>query len=210
MMKEIRTRSAVPFYGTAAVFALYALFLPMYRLSDYCIFAAMGVVTFFVLRRFFPGTVEQVLEPVSTGDADIDALLREGETAVAEMLRLAKAIEEGAVRERVVAIADVTDKIFKNVIEDPSDYKQVRRFADFFLPTTMKLLHAYDRFGRSGAVGDNADATRERIEDALKQIHTSYQKQYDALFANQALDIETDIMVLEAMLKKENLTQSDF
>ena len=209
-MKEVRTSSAVPFYGTAVVLALYAVLFSLYRLVDYCVFAVVGVVAFVVLRKLFPGTVEQVQVPVETGDADVDALLREGEAAVAQMRGLAETIAVQEVRERIGGIADVTDKIFKNVVQDPSDYRQVRRFADFFLPTTMKLLHTYDHFGRSGAAGENIDATRLRIEDALAQIHASYMKQYDALFANQALDIETDIAVLEALLKKEGLTAGDF
>jgi hypothetical protein len=209
-MKEIRHKSAVPYYGAAAVLILYALLFPLYRFGDYLLFLGAGCVVFFVLRKAFPGKTERVKIPVTTGDADTDALLREGETAVIEMTKLLDTIKGKAVREKIYAIIEVTDKIFKNVIEDPTDYKQVRRFADFYLPTTMKLLHAYDRFGRSGTDGEHIDATLARIEDALDQIHASYLKQYDALFKNQALDIETDIIVLESMLKKEGLTGSDF
>lgn len=86
----------------------------------------------------------------------------------------------------------------------------IKRFSTYFLPTTIKLLNAYDRMGDINAYGDNINATKQRITDILDTTIKAYEKQYDALFANQALDIETDITVLENMLKKEGLSGSDF
>ncbi|NLB29725.1 MAG: hypothetical protein GX823_05815 [Clostridiales bacterium] len=209
-MIEIRHKSAIPFYGAAAVWLLYALIFPLYRLPDFLIFLAAGLAAHFALSKIFPGTTELVTAPVETGNEDINRLLREGETAVAEMARIRDAISEKDIKPKIDALIAVTDKIFKDVLDDPSDYRQIRRFADFYLPTTMKLLHAYERFGRTGAAGENIEGTLKRIDAALDQILESYDKQYDALFQNQALDIETDIAVLEQMLKKEGLTGSDF
>ena len=90
-------------------------------------------------------------------------------------------------------------------MEDHGDYKQIRRFADFHLPTTIKLLHTYDRFGKSGVRGENIAGTMTRIDTALDTILESYKKFFDSLYANQALDIETDITVLETMLKNDRL-----
>ena len=95
-------------------------------------------------------------------------------------------------------------------MEDPGDYKIIKRFSNYFLPTTIKLLNAYDRMGEINIDGENIRATKQRITDILDTTVTAYEKQYDALFANQALDIETDIIVLEKMLKKEGLSGSDF
>lgn len=210
-MREIRHKSPVPLYGAAAVSALYALLLPMYRVSHYCFFAAAIIIAFAALSKIFPGSVEHIMEPVSTGDADIDALLREGELAVTELARLRDSESCRDIKAKISAIMDVTDRIFKDVLEDPDDYRQIRRFADFYLPTTMKLLNAYDRFGKHGSVGDGElAALLGRIESALDQIIDSYNRQFDALFRNQSLDIETDIEVLEQMLKKEGLTERDF
>ena len=209
-MVEVRHKSVVPYYITAAIWILYALILPLYRLQDYLIFLAVGIAAYFALKKLFPGRIEHVKVPVTTGNNDIDSLLREGETAVLEMTRIRDAIPVHHIKLKIDSLIDVTDKIFKDVLEDPGDYRQIRRFADFYLPTTMKLLHAYERFGGTGAVGENIDGTLQRIDEALDKILDSYNRQYDALFQNQALDIETDIVVLEQMLKKEGLTGSDF
>ena len=209
-MIEVRHKSVVPFYGTAAVLLLYALLLPLITPLNYGIFIATGLAAFFILSKLFPGTVEKIEQPVTTGDESIDSLLHEGEIAITEMARIRDAVSEWDIKQKIDSLIEVTDKIFKDVLEDESDYRQIRRFADFYLPTTMKLLHAYERFGSTGAGGEHIDGTLQRIDAALDKILDSYRRQYDALFQNQALDIETDITVLEQMLKKEGLTGSDF
>ena len=126
------------------------------------------------------------------------------------MKRLKTSIGDKAVSAKVDRIIELTEKIFADLLDDPSDYKMIKRFANYFLPTTIKLLNAYDRMDSLGVDGENISATRQKITDILDTTIAAYEKQLDALFANQALDIETDITVLEGMLKKEGLSESDF
>ena len=210
---EIKKKSVIPVYGVAAVWALYCVFFPLFRTWHLILLACLAVLAYAVLSVLFPGKTEYIEipeEPKRSGDETIDALLAEGEKAVAEMNRLRDAITGEQVRLKLDEIISVTDKIFKNLLSDPDDYKQTKRFADFYLPTTIKLLHAYDRFGQSGASGINISGTIERIDTALDTILDSYKKFFDSLFENQALDIETDIIVLESMLKNEGLLKPDF
>ena len=207
-MIEKKKKSIVPVYGVAVVWLLYCLAFPLYKTWHFIILACAAVLAYFVLSLIFPGRTEYIEipeEPVLTGDEKIDALLKEGEKAVLEMHRLQATIPEDSIKRKVGDIIDVTDKIFKDLLEDPNDYKQIKRFADFHLPTTIKLLHAYDRFGKSGVQGENIAGSMERIDTALDTILDSYKKFFDSLFENQALDIETDITVLETILKNEGL-----
>ncbi len=73
----------------------------------------------------------------------------------------------------------------------------------------MKLLNSYDRFASMGE-GENVSGTMRKIEDVLDATVKAYRNQYDALFTNQALDIETDIEVLKTMMKREGLVGKDF
>ena len=212
-MIEVKKKSVVPVYGAAAAWVLYCLFFPLYRTWHFIVLACSAALAYVVLSAIFPGKTEYVeapKEPERSGDEKIDALLADGERAVAEMQGLRDAIPAGHVRERLDDIIAVTDKIFKNLLDVPGDYKQVKRFADFFLPTTVKLLHSYDRFGKSGAQGENVTGAQEQIETALDTVLGSYNKFFDSLFQSQALDIETDIRVLENMLKNEGLLDSGF
>jgi len=205
---EIKKKSVIPVYGVAAAWVLYCLIFPLYRTWHFIAVACFAVLTYVILSMIFPGKTERIdipEEPERSGDEKIDALLAEGERAVAELRRLRASIPGEKVRQKLSDIISVIDKIFKKLLQEPGAYSQVKRFADFYLPTTIKLLHTYDRFGQSGARGENVSVTMERIDTALDTIHSSYRKFFDSLFENQALDIETDIIVLENMLKKEGL-----
>ena len=210
---EVRKKSVVPVYSVAVIWVLYCLIFPLYKTWHFIIIACVAVLAYAALSALFPGKkefVEITEEPERTGDEKIDALLVEGEKAVSEMRRLRDSIPDDNLKRKIGDIITVTDKIFKDVLEDPDDYNQIKRFADFYLPTTIKLLHTYDRLGRSGVGGENVTGTLERIDTALDTILDSYKKFFDSLFQNQALDIETDIRVLESVLKKEGLTGKDF
>ena len=127
------------------------------------------------------------------------------------MKRIRDSISDNAVKPKIDRLIELTDKIFADLKDDPNDYKMIKRCSNYFLPTTVKLLNAYDRMGEIDVNGENINATKQRITEILDTTITAYEKQYDALFANQALDIETDINVLENMLKKEGLSSgTDF
>ena len=72
--------------------------------------------------------------------------------------------------------------------------------------TTIKLLNAYDRMGDQGIEGTNLSKSMQSIEDMLDTAIEAFKKQLDSLFANQALDIETDISVMNQMLAREGLS----
>jgi len=212
-MIEKKQKSIAPVYGFAAAWVLYCVFFPLYKTWHFIVLACISTVAYIVLSAIFPGKtkyIEVPEEPLRTGNEEIDLLLAEGERAVSELRRSSGTIQDNAVRQKVDEIIIVIDKIFKNLLEDPGDYKQVKRFADYFLSATVKLLHTYDRFGQSNERGENITGTMERIDTALDTILASYRKFFDSLFAHQALDIETDIRVLENMLKREGLMNSEF
>jgi len=148
--------------------------------------------------------------PVSTGDEKVDSLLSDGAKSLDEMKKLRDAIPNDEVRTKADQLVSITDQIFKKLQAEPNVYTQVKRFADFFLPTSVKLLKTYSQFDQSGVEGENIKSTKERIDSALDMTLTSYKKFYDSLFENQALDIETDISVLETMFKKDGILESDF
>ena len=106
-------------------------------------------------------------------------------------------------------LEDLSAKIFAQVKSDPSKLPQIRKFMDYYLPTTLKLLNAYDRMGAQGVSGENIDATMQRVESMMGTIVTAFEKQLDMLFGSEAMDISTDITVLENMMKREGLSEDD-
>lgn len=76
---------------------------------------------------------------------------------------------------------------------------------DYYLPTTLKLLNAYDRMSAAGVSGENIDTTLAKVEGMMRTIVSAFEKQLDALYGADALDISTDITVLENMMAREGL-----
>lgn len=141
---------------------------------------------------------------------EIDPIVEEGNRALSEMGRLYMSIRNDSVRAKINEIMRITDKITQDAISDPSDIPQIKKFFNYYLPTTIKLLNAYDRMGSQGIEGENIGKSMNSIEDMLDVAIEAYKKRLDSLFENQALDIETDIDVLNQMLKREGLTEKDF
>ena len=142
----------------------------------------------------------------STGDPQLDALVAERDRALAEMRRLNDSIEDPVISAQIDHMEDTTQKIVAHVVEHPQKLPQIRRFLNYYLPTTLKLLNAYDRMDAAGISGTNIDGTMGKIETMMNTVVQAFDKQLDALFADEALDISTDITVLENLLAQEGLT----
>ena len=130
-------------------------------------------------------------------------MVDEGAKAHTELARLYASIPDLAVKRKIQQIIEVSDKIVADAVDDPSDVPQIKKFLDYYLPTTIKLLNAYDRMGAQGVQGENITGTMKSIDEMLDTAIDAYKKLLDSLFANQAMDIETDIAVMNTLLKRE-------
>lgn len=138
----------------------------------------------------------------------VRAVVEEGKKAHTELEHLYATIPDLAVKKKIREIIDVSDKIISDAIEDPDDVPQIKKFLDYYLPTTIKLLNAYDRMGAQGIEGQNITGTMQSINEMLDTAIEAYKKLLDSLFANQALDIETDIEVMNTLLKREGFNSA--
>ncbi|MDO5444532.1 MAG: 5-bromo-4-chloroindolyl phosphate hydrolysis family protein [Eubacteriales bacterium] len=136
---------------------------------------------------------------------EIDPIVEEGNRALSEMGRLYMSIQDNEIRSKINEIMRITDKITQDAIEDPSDIPQIKKFFRYYLPTTIKLLNSYDRMSSQGIEGENIDKSMNSINEMLDVAIAAYKKRLDSLFEDQALDIETDIDVMNQMLAREGL-----
>ena len=148
---------------------------------------------------------EKAKQANSPYSPEVQAIIREGRLAMKEMGRLYKSIQNPEIRSRINEIMSVSDKIVRDAIDDPGDVPQIRKFLDYYLPTTIKLLNTYDRMSAQEISGENITGSMQRIEDMLDTAIEAYKKQLDALFANQAADIQMDIEIMNGMLAREGL-----
>lgn len=208
-------KPVVPFYAAAIVWLAYACFFPLYRPLHFVLAGGAALIAFLVGALLCKNSArhpevktkseEKEKEP-STGNQELDKMLRDGHLAIAEMKRLDDSIQDAEISADIVRMEEISDKIFQQVRQNPEKLPQIRRFMDYYLPTTLKLLNAYDRAASAGISGQNIDATMSKVAAMLKTIVKAFEKQLDALFGDTALDISTDITVLENMMAREGLT----
>lgn len=210
-MKKIVRKSTIPIYATAVVWLLYALLFPLYRVSHFIIAAVAAGVVGLIARGLCKDIVEEVPEPEpepeTTGNEELDKMLAEGRQAIAEMKRLDENIADEKISADILHLQETSQKIFQKVKEEPGKLPQIRKFMNYYLPTTLKLLNAYDRMDAQGVEGANISSTKKGVEGIMDSIVVAFDKQLDSLFGDQALDISTDITVLENMMVREGLSE---
>ena len=218
-----KRRDVLPYYSFAGVWLLCACILPLYRVWAMLLTVALsGACAYFVSRRAEkawkeeaaskkPAESKKAAEEKKSYGPEIDPILEEGARALGEMARIYSSVHDKEVRRKINELMRITDKITQDAIADPSDIPQIKKFMNYYLPTTIKLLNAYDRMSAQGIEGENLDRSMNNINEMLDQAIVAYKKRLDSLFENQALDIETDIEVMNRMLAREGLTgEKDF
>lgn len=210
-VKKVR-RSVAPFYGVAATWVVYAALFDLYQVSDFVFVAILSAGMFMLLRAVCKDEVTEVEVPepperekTSIGDTELDKMIRDGQLAISEMKRLNDNIEDAGISANIDRMEAAARAIFEQVEADPGKLPQIRKFMDYYLPTTLKLLNAYDRMDSTGISGENIDSTKARVEGMMATIATAFEKQLDSLFGSEAMDISTDISVLETMMAREGL-----
>ena len=222
MAKHVK-RSVVPIYLVGAVWLAYALLFPLYQPVHYLLCGALSAAAFIVGKGLFPNKVYEVPgepeenkqeepekkePPKSTGDPEIDALIKERDRAVGEMRRLNDSIEDEEISAQIDHLEEVTRKIIDLVVKQPKKLPQIRRFLDYYLPTTLKILGSYAQLEAQGVEGENISAAKERIEGMMDKVVEGFEQQLDRLFQDDGMDITSDVEVLERMLEKDGLGSS--
>ena len=105
---------------------------------------------------------------------------------------------------------DVVDKILFCVEKQPEKLEEIRQLMKYYLPTTLKLVKAYREFEENTIQGNNIQTAKNEIELSLDTINDGFERLLNNLFEQDAMDISTDIYVLQNMLAREGLTENPF
>ena len=114
-----------------------------------------------------------------TGNPELDKMVSEGQKALDEMRRLNDSIQDAAISAQIDRLEQVSGKIFRQVQKDPTQLPQIRKFMSYYLPTTLKLLRAYDDMSHQGVQGENITGTMERVRGMMGTIVTAFERQLD-------------------------------
>ena len=227
-----RPGSVGSIYSFSITWLILSMFFPMFRILGIaaCLLMSLGVA-YIVSKVIAASRRKKAAQEAAEAEAErtkkaaeapppvekksygpeIDPIIEEGNRALSEMGRLYMSIKDPEVRKKINELMRITDKIVQNAIDDPSDIPQIKKFMNYYLPTTIKLLNSYDRMSAQGIEGENLDKSMKSINEMLDAAIVAYKKRLDSLFENQALDIETDIAVMNKMLAREGLSgEKDF
>lgn len=123
-----------------------------------------------------------------------------------ELRRVNDAIPDEEMSDKISRLEAVAAKIFEQARTDPDKLPQMRKFMDYYLPTSLKLLNTYAELDNQGVEGENISESKRRIELTMDTLVKAFENQLDRLFASDALDVSTDIDVMQNMLRADGLT----
>jgi len=141
----------------------------------------------------------QMRETVERGQAYIVAIRKANDDIPGE-----------EISEKLYRLETSVARIYTQIQKAPQKLPELRKFQEYYLPTTLKLVETYREFDGQPIAGDNIKTAKAEIEASLETIIQAFDKLFDSLFAETAMDVSADISVLQTLLAQEGLTEEDW
>ena len=204
--EEKRTRPVLPIYLAALVWPVGALLLPAYRLSNLLIIAGLSLAAYGLGNKLCPTRVIRKQVPYATGSEDVDAMLSGISANLDKLHALNDAIPDPELSAAMTRMEKAGRSIAAAVEQAPDKARSIDRFARYYLPEVIKLMTTYASMEKNGVKGGNADQILTELRRNAATTAKAFENQLDALYSAEAMDISTDIEVLDGILKSQNLT----
>ncbi len=147
-------------------------------------------------------------QPVSQ-DAQVREVLDRGNAFIAEIRRCNDAIPGEEISGKIYRMETIVRKIFQRAEEHPEVVPDLQKLMNYYLPMTVKLLNAYADMDAQPIAGETIQASKKEIEGTLDTLNLAFEKLLDTMFKDTAMDISSDITVLQTLLAQEGLTEDD-
>lgn len=136
--------------------------------------------------------------------------IEEGNSYILQIRRANEAIPGEEISAKLFRLEALIKKIFEVLKKKPDQLPKLRKFMNYYMPTTLKLVKTYQELDAQPVEGENIRRSKAEIEKTLDTINLAYEKLLDSFFEDAAMDISTDITVLETMFAQEGLTKKQF
>lgn len=143
-------------------------------------------------------------------DHEVQKVISEGKEYIRKIKSCNDAIRKEDISKKISLMEMLIQKIFDRVKEDPDSLEDIQKLMEYYLPTTVKLLEAYQQLDSQPVQGENIRSSKLEIEKTLDTLNVAFEKLLDSLFEDVAWDVSSDISVLHTMLAQEGLTGNDF
>lgn len=152
-------------------------------------------------------TQKKMREEYDRLSPEVQKIVQAGDEYVRKIKAANDAIPGEVISAKISRMELLVDRIFDRVEQNPDSVNDMRRMMDYYLPTTMKLLEAYEELDAQPVQGENIISSKKEIEDTIDTLNIAFEKLLDSLFQDTAWDVSSDISVLHTMLAQEGLTE---
>ena len=194
--------AGLSYLASGAVFFVFAMLLPMYRLWALLTALLIAIAVLVVLERMRAKQVAAmpVVTPVRQRTEEISKLLDAGRD---QLHTLQSQIRSDKVGQHVESMAGTLQKLADNLEQNPKDRGKIRKVAVHYVPMITDLVKNYINLEQQGIDGSNISATMASIESGLEKIDESLKQYLDDMFEDDKMSIETDITVLRQLMNKD-------
>lgn len=147
--------------------------------------------------------------PMSELPEEVRAVIREGRDYLRQVKASNEAIPGEEISNKIFRLERIIDQILDHVEQHPELVDDLRRFMKYYLPTTCKLLKAYEELDRQEVQGPNIMKSKADIEETLDTINQAFENLLDGFFATSSMDIASDISVMQTLMSQEGLLESE-
>ena len=140
------------------------------------------------------------------GNVQLQEVLDRGEAFVAQIRKCNDDIPGEEISAKIDRMEDIVRRIFQRARTNPEVLPDLKKLMDYYLPMTVKLLTAYADMDAQPIQGQNIQASKREIEETLDTLNMAFENLLDDLFRDTALDVSSDITVLQTLLAQEGLT----
>ena len=152
---------------------------------------------------------EKARQEAASRSPQVQEVLDKGDAYIAQIRRCNDRIPGQEISAKITRMELIVEKIFDRAEEDPEVIPDLKKMMDYYLPMTVKLLNAYADMDAQPVQGETIQNSKREIEQTLDTLNLAFEKLLDDLFADTALDISSDISVLNTLLAQEGLTEDE-
>ncbi|HTX72848.1 MAG TPA: 5-bromo-4-chloroindolyl phosphate hydrolysis family protein [Rectinemataceae bacterium] len=138
-------------------------------------------------------------------EGDLREAISAGESKLAELKTAARSIHDKTVAAKVEAIASVVARVLGQIRREPKNLRNARQFLGYYLDATIKIVGRYVYLSSQNLKDGEIQTSLRRVEDMLETIRSAFEKQLARLMADDVLDLDTELGLLESTIKMEGL-----
>ena len=152
---------------------------------------------------------ERQRKAASAPNAQVQEVLDRGNAFIAQIRSCNDAIPGEEISGKISRMELIVQRIFQRAEQHPEIVPDLKRLMDYYLPMTVKLLTAYAEMDAQPVQGETIQASKREIEDTLDTLNLAFEKLLDSVFKETAMDVSSDISVLNTLLAREGLAEDE-